>query len=243
MKTIGLIGGMSWESTAHYYAAINRLVKERLGGHHSAKILLYSIDFHELSTRQFAGEWDQAAEIVVDAARRLERGGADFLLICANTMHIAAPEVEHAVSIPLLHIADATGERIVMRGIKCIGLLGTAFTMEKDFYRERLQRKFGLEVILPNPEQRKLVHDVIFNELVLGVVKSESKARFRDIIADLEAKGAEGVILGCTELTMIADAKDGAVPLFDTTTIHSEAAVELALIEHTLAAMARYQGK
>jgi aspartate racemase len=242
VKTIGLIGGMSWESTAHYYALVNRLVKERLGGHHSAKILLYSIDFHELSTRQFAGEWDEAAEIVVDGAKRLERGGADFLLICANTMHIAAPEVERAVSIPLLHIADATGERIVMRGIKRVGLLGTAFTMEKEFYRERLQRKFGLEVIVPNPEARKIVQDVIFKELVLGQVKSESKARFREIIADVERNGAEGVILGCTELTMIVETSDSAVPLFDTTTIHSEAAVELALIEHTLAAMARQQG-
>jgi aspartate racemase len=230
VKTIGLIGGMSWESTAHYYALLNKLVNERLGRHHSAKLLLYSIDFEELSTRQFADEWDEAGAIVVDAAKRLERGGADFILICANTMHIAAEKVEHAVSIPLLHIADATADRILARGIRRVALLGTAFTMEKGFYRDRLREKFGLDVMVPCPEHRKLVHDVIFNELVYGVVNPESKAKLRGVVAALIAAGAEGVILGCTELMMILEQADSTVPLFDTTTIHSEAAVERALV-------------
>jgi aspartate racemase len=237
LKTIGLIGGMSWESTAHYYALLNKLVKQRLGGHHSAKLLLYSIDFHELSKRQFAGQWDEAADMMVDAATRLERAGADFLLICANTMHIAAPQVERAIAIPLLHIADATGERIVTQGIRRVGLLGTAFTMEKEFYRDRLHDNFGLEVMVPGAEQRQVLQDVIFNELVLGQVNPESKARLSNIISELHARGAEGVILGCTELTMIVEAVDSPVPLFDTTTIHSEAAVEFALIESTIAAL------
>jgi aspartate racemase len=233
---------MSWESTAHYYAELNRLVKQRLGGHHSAKLLLYSIDFDELSQRQFAGKWDEAAQMMVDAAQRLERGGADLMLICANTMHIAAPEVEHAVSIPLLHIADATGERVVSRGIRRVGLLGTAFTMEKDFYTRRLSEEFGLEVIVPNAEHRRVLQDVIFNELVLGVVKPESKVKLREVITALQAEGAEGVILGCTELMMIVDASDTELPLFDTMAIHCEAAVERALIESTIAAFGCGQG-
>jgi aspartate racemase len=229
VKTIGLIGGMSWESTAHYYALLNKMVNERLGGHHSAKLLLYSIDFEELTQRQFADEWDEAGAIVVDAAKRLERGGADFILIGANTMHIAAEQVEQAVKIPLLHIADATADRILARGIRRVGLLGTAFTMEKGFYKDRLHDKFGLDVMVPCPEHRKLVHDVIYNELVNGIVNPESKVKLRGVIADLTAAGAEGIILGCTELMMILEQADSTVPLFDTTTIHSEAAVEWAL--------------
>jgi aspartate racemase len=229
VKTIGLIGGMSWESTAHYYALLNKLVNERLGGHHSAKILLYSIDFEELATRQFADEWDEAGAIVVDAAKRLECGSADFVLICANTMHIAAVQVEQAVSIPLVHIADATADRILAQGIRRVGLLGTAFTMEKGFYKERLREKYGLDVMVPCAEHRQLVHDVIFKELVKGVVNPESKAKLRGVIAGLTTAGAEGIILGCTELMMIVEQEDSPVPLFDTTTIHSEAAVELAL--------------
>jgi aspartate racemase len=242
VKTIGLIGGMSWQSTAHYYALLNRMVHERLGGHHSAKILLYSIDFHELSRRQFAGEWKEASEIVVDAALRLERGGAEVLLICANTMHIAAPLVETAVSTPLLHIADATAERILMRGIRRVGLLGTAFTMERDFYTGRLRDEFGLDVVVPDAEQRKVLQDVIFNELVVGVVKPESKQKLREIISSLQQRGAEGIILGCTELMMIVEESDSALPLFDTTTIHCEAAIDLALIESTIAAMGGVSG-
>jgi aspartate racemase len=234
MKTIGLIGGMSYQSTAHYYDLLNRLVNQRLGGHHSAKILLYSIDFAELSRRQFAGEWEQATEIVVDAAKRLERGGADFLLICANTMHISAPQVESAVRTPLLHIADATGERIVTQKLHRVGLLGTAFTMEMGFYKDRLRDRFALEVIVPDAAERQLVQDIIFNELVAGVIKPESKAILREVIASLARQGAQGVILGCTELMMIVDQGDSAVPLFDTTTIHCEAAVELALIRTTI---------
>jgi len=234
MKNIGLIGGMSYQSTAHYYDLLNRLVNQRLGGHHSAKILLYSIDFAELSRRQFAGEWEQATEIVVDAAKRLERGGADFLLICANTMHISAPQVELAVRIPLLHIADATGERIVTQKLHRVGLLGTAFTMEMGFYKDRLRDRFALEVIVPDAAERQLVQNIIFNELVSGVIKPESKAVLRDVIAALTRQGAQGVILGCTELMMIVDQSDSAVPLFDTTTIHCEAAVELALIRTTI---------
>jgi aspartate racemase len=229
VKTIGLIGGMSWESTAHYYALLNKLVNQRLGGHHSAKLLLYSIDFEELATRQFADDWIGASAIVVEAAKRLERGGADFILICANTMHVSAEQVEQSVTIPLLHIADATAERILARGIRRVGLLGTAFTMEKSFYKDRLHQKFGLDVMVPCPEHRKVVHDIIFNELVCGVVNPGSRARLRDAIADLIMAGAEGIVLGCTELMMIVERGDSEVHLFDTTTIHSEAAVERAL--------------
>jgi len=229
MKTIGLIGGMSWESTAHYYTLINKLVKERLGAHHSAKLLLYSIDFEELAQLQFADKWTEATAMMVDAAKLLERGGADFVLIGSNTMHISAEAVEKAITVPLLHIADATGERIVARGIRRVGLLGTAFTMEREFYRGRLCGKFGVEALTPGPEERKLVQNIIYKELVLGIVRAESKAKLRRVIAELVAAGAEGIILGCTELMMILEQADSSVPLFDTTTIHSEAAVELAL--------------
>lgn len=229
MKTIGLIGGMSWESTAHYYALLNRLVNERLGAHHSAKLLLYSIDFEELAQTQFANKWDEASALMVEAAKRLERGGADFILICANTMHIAAEAVAQSISIPLLHIADATGYSITARGFHRVGLLGTAFTMEQEFYKKRLFDKFGLDVMVPRPEHRTLLHEIIFEELVRGIVNPESKAKLRQVIADLTAAGAEGIILGCTELMMIPEQADSAVPLFDTTAIHSEAAVECAL--------------
>jgi aspartate racemase len=229
VKTIGLIGGMSWESTAHYYALLNKLVNVRLGGHHSAKLLLYSIDFDELTQRQFADRWDDASAMMVDAAKRLERGGADFILICANTMHISAEAVEEQVNIPLLHIADATGVSVEARGFHRIGLLGTAFTMEREFLKSRLHEKFGLDVIVPRPEHRKLLHDIIYEELVLGVVNPDSKAKLREVIAELIAAGAEGVVLGCTELMMILEQSDSAVPLFDTTAIHCEAAIERAL--------------
>jgi aspartate racemase len=227
MKTIGLIGGMSWESTAHYYALLNKLVQKRLGGHHSAKLLLYSIDFDELVRLQSAEKWPQVAEMMVDAAQRLERGGADCVLLCANTMHIVAGAVEKSIGVPLLHIADATGQRILARGLRRVGLLGTAFTMEREFYKSRLHEKFGLDILVP--ERRKLVHEIIFGELVCGIVNPESKAKLRELIAGLTTAGAEGIILGCTELMMIVDQTDSTVPLFDTTTIHSEAAVEWAL--------------
>lgn len=230
MKIIGLIGGMSWESTAHYYSHLNRLVNRRSGGHEAAKILLYSINFAELHKLQFAEEWSKATELMLDAARRVERGGADMLLICANTMHISAPELEKKISIPLLHIADAAGQRIVAQGIRRVGLLGTAFTMEKDFYTGRLREKFGLEVIVPGADERKIVHHIIFNELVRGIVKPESKARYQEIIRGLVQAGAEGIILGCTELTMIIEPADSSAPIFDTTAIHCEAAVDSACI-------------
>lgn len=229
MKIIGLIGGMSWESTAHYYALLNRMIGERLGGHHSAKLLMYSIDFDELAKLQFAGEWEQAGAIVVDAAKRLERGGADFVLICANTMHIAAEQVECAVSIPLLHIADSTAKHILAKNIRRVGLLGTAFTMEQGFYKERLHEKFGLDVVVPDADGREIVHRIIYDELVRGIVNPESRAKLRHVIAELIKAGAEGIILGCTELMMIVEQSDSRVPIFDTTTIHSEAAVEFAL--------------
>ena len=231
MKTIGLIGGMSWESTAHYYSLLNRMVNARVGGHTSARIVMYSINFADLQRLQFAGRWDEATALMLDAAQRIERGGAECLLIGANTMHISAPEIEKKIGIPLLHIADATGERIVGKGIRRVGLLGTAFTMEKEFYRGRLREKFGLEVITPKAEERRVVHDIIFNELVHGVTKAESKAQYREVISSLVRAGAEAVILGCTELMMIVEQADSAVPLFDTTTIHCEAAVEWALGE------------
>jgi aspartate racemase len=239
MKTIGLIGGMSWESTAHYYSLLNRAVKARLGGYHSAKLLLYSIDFDELATRQHAEKWDEATAMMVDAAQRLERGGADFVLICANTMHISAREVERSVRVPLLHVADATGQRICTQlavnggsqNNRRVGLLGTAFTMERDFYKTRLREKFGFDVLVPNAGQRKLLHDIIFRELVHGVVNPDSKAKLRKVNSALASAGAEGIILGCTELMMIIDPSDSPVPLFDTTTIHCEAAVDFALAE------------
>lgn len=229
MKIIGLIGGMSWESTAIYYEQLNKMVNQRLGKHHSAQILLYSVDFEQMTERAFGNRWDEFKAILVDAARRLEAGGADFVLLCANTAHIAAEEVERSVKIPLVHIADVTGERIVAQGLRRVALLGTAFTMEREFYRERLREKFGLEVIVPTPDDRKLVHDTIFDELVRGVVAPESKTKMQGVVTRLVADGAQGIILGCTELPMIIEQSDSPVPLFDTTIIHSEAAVERAL--------------
>jgi aspartate racemase len=218
MKTIGLIGGMSWESTAHYYELLNTGTKKRLGGRHSAKLLLYSIDFDELATLQHADRWDEAKAMIVDGATRLERGGADCVLICANTMHIAAPEVEDAVKIPLIHICDVAGAAITDAGKKRVGLLGTAFTMEMPFYRQRLIEKFGLEVLVPEEADRAEAHRIIFDELVQGIVTQESKQKYKEMIRRLVAKGAEAIILGCTELMMIVGAEDAAVPLFDTTT-------------------------
>lgn len=229
MKTIGLIGGMSWESTAHYYALLNEGAKRRLGGRHSARVLLYSIDFDELATLQHADRWDEATALVVDAGKRLERGSADCVLICANTMHISAPQLEAAVTIPLLHILDVTGEAVRRSGAKRIGLLGTGFTMEMPFYKDRLRERFGLDVLIPDATDRATTHSIIFDELVHGVVRPESKAEYRGIIQRLVAQGAEAIILGCTELMMIIEAKDSAVPLFDTTSLHCEAALDFAM--------------
>lgn len=228
MKVIGLIGGMSWESTAEYYKIINETVKETLGGLHSAKLILYSVDFEEIETLQHAGKWEEATAYMVDAAQRVERGGADFVLICTNTMHKMADEVRTHITIPLLHIADATAEKIKEKNLKKIGLLGTKFTMEEDFYKGRLQ-KVGLDVVIPDEDERVCVHDIIYSELCLGIIKDTSRERMKQVIGHLIAKGAEGIILGCTEIPLLIKQKDSPVPVFDTTLIHAEAAVKLAL--------------
>jgi aspartate racemase len=228
---IGLIGGLSWESSAEYYRLINEMVRVRLGGLRSARCLVWSFDFGEIETLQHAGKWDEATGLMIDAALRLERGGADFFLICSNTMHRMADEIAAAVKIPLLHIADATGARIAAQPIKRVGLLGTAFTMEQDFYKGRLQHRFGLDVIVPHAQDRSLVHRVIYDELVQGKALPQSRAAYRDVIARLIERGAEAVILGCTEIMLLVGPQDSAVPLFDTTRIHAEAAVERALVQ------------
>ena len=229
MKTIGLLGGMSWESTALYYRAINEGVKERLGGLHSAKIAMLSVDFQEIETLQMAGDWQAAGEQLARAARQVQDAGADFLLICTNTMHKVAPQIEEAISIPLLHIADATAGRIKAAGLDTIGLLGTRFTMEKDFYAGRLREKHGLHVLVPTKQERAIVHRVIYEELVLGHVRSESRERFLQIMDSLQARGAQGIIEGCTEIVMLVQQEHTAIPLFDTTAIHAQSAVEQAL--------------
>lgn len=230
MKVIGLIGGMSWESTAEYYKIINETVKETLGGLHSATLILYSVDFEEIETLQHAGKWEEATAYMVDAAQRVERGGADFVLICTNTMHRMADEVQAHIAIPLLHIADATAEKIKEKNLKKIGLLGTKFTMEEDFYKGRLQ-KIGLDVIIPDEDERARVHDIIYSELCLGIIKDTSRERMKQVIEHLIAKGAEGIILGCTEIPLLIKQKDSPVPVFDTTLLHAEAAVKLALAD------------
>ncbi|MEU3922496.1 aspartate/glutamate racemase family protein [Streptomyces sp. NPDC029004] len=228
MKTIGLIGGMSWESSAEYYRLLNELVRERLGGLHSAKCVLHSVDFAEIEGLQVAGDWERAGEILADAARGLQAAGADLLLICTNTMHKVAGQVEAAVSVPLLHLADATADAVRAKGLGRVGLLGTAFTMEQDFYRDRLAGH-GLDVLTPDAEGRALVHRVIYEELCLGVVREESRAAYQDVIAGLVAAGAEGVVLGCTEIELLIGEKDSPVPVFPTTRLHVEAAVDAAL--------------
>ncbi len=228
-KVIGLIGGMSWESSSEYYRIINQSVREKLGGLRSARCLMWSFDFGEIEALQHAGRWDDATALMIDAAQRLERGGADFFLICTNTMHRMADSVQAAVRIPLLHIADPTAERIKGRGLTKVGLLGTAFTMEQDFYKGRLKNKFGLDVLVPEAEDRATVHRIIYDELVQGRVESRSRDAYRKIIARLIERGAEAVILGCTEIMLLVKPEDSAVPLFDTTFIHAEAAVERAL--------------
>ena len=229
MKTIGLLGGMSWESTELYYRWINEGVKQRLGGLHSARIAMVSVDFQQIETLQHAGDWAQAGAVLAEAARSIEAAGADFLLICTNTMHKVAPQVEAAIDIPLLHLADATAERIKASGMSTVGLLGTNFTMEQDFYRGRLAEKHGLTVLIPSEADRQIVHRVIYEELVLGVVTDESRNEYLRIIDDLAARGAEGVIEGCTEIVLLVQQEHTSVPLFDTTAIHALAAVEMAL--------------
>ena len=229
MKTIGLIGGMSWESSLEYYRIINERVKARLGGFHSAKSILYSVDFAEIETLQHQGKWPETAQILNRAARSLETAGADFLILCTNTMHKVAGAIESAVRIPLFHIADATARKVSSRGLKRIGLLGTRFTMEEDFYKGRLTEKFGLEVLVPNPPDREVVHRVIYQELVFGRIDPSSRRQFVAIIERLAGAGAEGVILGCTEIGLLVKDEGSPLPLFDTTRIHAEAAADLAL--------------
>ena len=231
MKTIGLIGGMSWESTVPYYRLVNEGIKARLGGLHSAKVVLYSVDFHEIEQLQRDGDWDAAGELLAEAARRLQAAGADLLVLCTNTMHKVAPQMEAAVSIPLLHIADGTATAIKAAGHRTVGLLGTRFTMEQDFYRQRLQDGHGLQVIVPEADDRRVVHDVIYDELCRGVVRDESREAYRRIMEDLVARGAEAIILGCTEIGLLVSRQDARVPLFDTTALHADAAVEAALAE------------
>lgn len=229
MKVIGLIGGMSWESTAVYYKIINDEIKERLGGLQSAKILLYSVNFHEVQSMQSEGRWEEATEIMCDAANRVERGGADCLLICTNTMHKMAFEVKECVKIPLIHIADATAAKIKKSGIRKIGLLGTKYTMEEAFYKGRLIEEYGLEVMIPPKADRDVVQRVIYDELCMGKIIEDSRKQFIGIIEALHALGAEGVILGCTEISLLVDQGDSPLPLFDTTEIHARAAVDFAL--------------
>ncbi len=229
MKTIGMIGGMSWESTATYYSLLNQGVKQAKGGLHSAKVILNSVDFAEVEALQRSGDWQANADILCQAAQSIERAGADFVLIATNTMHKVADQVEEAVSIPLLHIADATGDELKRQGISKVGLLGTAFTMEQEFYKQRLVDKFGIEVVVPNGVQRKLVHDIIYNELCLGQINRRSKDDYLTIIDDLAEKGVEGVILGCTEIGLLVQQDDTRTPLFDTVDIHVQAAVREAL--------------
>jgi aspartate racemase len=229
MQVIGLIGGMSWKSSAEYYRLINEGVRTRLGGLHSARCLMWSFDFADIEILQRLDRWDEAAALMVDAAQRLERGGADFLVIATNTMHIAAPQVQAATSLPLLHIADPTAERIKAAGLRRVGLLGTAFTMEQDFYKGRLAREHGLEVLVPEAQDRATVHRIIYSELVQGQIHEASRQAYREVIAGLVARGAEAIILGCTEIMLLIGQEDSPVPLYDTTGLHAEAAVARSL--------------
>ncbi len=229
MKTIGLIGGMSWESSLAYYRIINETTRDRLGALHSAQVLLYSFDFAEIEPLQAAGRWDEAAERLITAAQALERGGADLFLLCTNTMHRVADEIQRRVAIPLLHIADSTADKVVKAEIGSVGLLGTRYTMEESFYRDRLSQGHGLEVLVPGPEDRKLVHEVIYQELCLGKVLETSRDHYRRILRELVGSGAQGIILGCTEIGLLVGEGDASVPVFDTARIHAQAAAEAAL--------------
>lgn len=233
MKTIGLLGGMSWESTVPYYRIINRMIAERLGGLHSAKIILSSVDFDAVEKLQHAGRWDEAGNLLAQEAAKLERAGADFLVLCTNTMHKVASAIEAQVRIPLLHIADPTARAIARKKLKVVGLLGTRFTMEEAFYRSRLEAKHGLRVLVPPPEDQARVHDIIYQELCRGEIIEASRLEYRRIIADLAERGAEGIILGCTEISMLVGDADSPVPLFDTTEIHARAAALMALGDPT----------
>ncbi|SDR30807.1 aspartate/glutamate racemase family protein [Thermostaphylospora chromogena] len=228
MRTIGLLGGMSWESSAEYYRLLNEETRRRLGGHHCARSILLTVDFAEIEAMQRAGEWDRAGRLLADAAKTLEQAGADMVLLCTNTMHLVADAIEAAIGVPFVHIVDATARRVAAAGITRVGLLATRFTMEMDFYRSRM-RRHGVDVVVPDEPDRTLVHDVIYQELTRGRIEDSSRAGYRRIIAGLAQRGAQGVILGCTEITLLVGQADSPVPVFDSTRIHVETAVELAL--------------
>ncbi len=229
MKWIGLIGGMSWESSAEYYRVINEQVRTQLGGLHSAQIMLASVDFAQIEVLQHQGKWDEAGIVLADVAQRLVAAGAELIVLCTNTMHKVAPAITAGLTVPFVHIADATAQRIVAQRITRIGLLGTRYTMEQEFYVGRLQQQYGLEVIVPAADERIDVNRIIYDELCLGVISDTSRQRYRDIMANLVHRGAQGIILGCTEITLLVGQSDTTVPVFDTTRIHAEVAVEMAL--------------
>ncbi len=229
MKTIGLIGGMSWESSIEYYRIINQVVQKKLGGVHSARIVLVSLDFAEIEKLQNSGDWKEATRIMVEAARRVEKCGADLILICTNTMHLMAEEVQEKINIPLLHIADATARAVKQKELSTIGLLGTRFTMEKEFYRGRLETHHQLKVLIPDQEQREKVHQVIYDELVRGIINDDSRKNYQEVIDSLVERGAQGIVLGCTEIGLLVKPEDVLVPVFDTMEIHALAAAEVAL--------------
>ena len=229
MKTMGLIGGMSWESSLEYYRIVNETVKEKLGGLHSCKCLMYSVDFGVIEALQHQNKWDELTKLMIEAAQNLKHGGADFIVICTNTMHKMAPEIEHATGLNVLHIADVTGAAISKDQIQKVGLLGTRFTMEGDFYKKRLKDNYDIEVIIPEDTDRQIIHDIIYNELCLGIIKDDSRQRYIDIINKLCANGAEGIILGCTEIPLLIKQSDVLIPVYDTTKIHAESAVDFAL--------------
>ncbi|MBU3107350.1 aspartate/glutamate racemase family protein [Clostridium gasigenes] len=229
MKIIGLIGGMSWESSLEYYRIINETAKLKLGGLHSAKCLMYSVDFEEIEVLQHQNKWDELTNIMIDAAEKLKNGGADFIIICTNTMHKMASDIEERVGIKVLHIAEVTGEKIIQKGMKKVGLLGTKFTMEQDFYKKVLKDKFNIDVVIPNENEREILHEIIYNELCKGVISGDSREKYKKIINNLSLNGAEGVVLGCTEIPLLIKQEDVNIPVFDTTTIHAISAVEFAL--------------
>lgn len=229
MKTIGLIGGMSWESSAEYYRLINQMVKEVLGPLHSCKSILQTVDFSEIEQLQHKGDWEQLTDMMIEIAKNLENAGADFIIICTNTMHMMAEDVQASISIPLLHIADAAGQEIVAKNLQKVALLGTKFTMSQDFYKGRIHEKYGVDVIVPTVEEQEIVHNIIYNELVQGFVKQSSKAAYQQIIENLVTQGAQGIILGCTEIPMLIQQGDASVPIFDTTYLHAKSAVQFAL--------------
>lgn len=229
MKVIGMIGGMSWESSAEYYRIVNETIRKKLGGQHSCKCLMYSVDFGVIAKLQHNGEWDKLSQIMIDIAKSLENAGAEMLVICTNTMHLMAADIEKNINIPLIHIVDTVAKEIKKKNLKKVGLLGTKFTMQKDFYKNRLIQKHGIDVIVPDAKDMDTVHDIIYNELVRGIITDNSRDKFKKVISNLHDNGAEGIILGCTEIPLLIKQEDCNITIFDTTKIHAESAVEFAL--------------